>query len=229
MQNDSPSTRYIIQRAKTLPSVSAAWEEHSWALVPPLAIASFHPQSGDHRPHTEARLLHDGNAIAVIFRIEDRYVVARQSTYQSPTHKDSCVEFFVQPKPGLGYFNFEFNAIGTLLLWYIDRPRRDDGSFEHHVAVPLELARNIAVHASLTGPIQEEIVEPLVWTLSFRVPKSLFENFVGPLPDLGGQTWRANFYKCSDLSSHAHWGAWASIGERLDFHQPSRFGEIVFA
>jgi hypothetical protein len=49
------------------------------------------------------------------------------------------------------------------------------------------------------------------------------------VPDLSGQTWRANLYKCADLSSHPHWGAWAEIGERLDFHQPSRFGEIAFA
>ena len=123
MQNDSPSTRYIIQRAKTLPSVSAAWEEHSWALVPPLAIASFHPQSGDHRPHTEARLLHDGNAIAVIFRIEDRYVVARQSTYQSPTHKDSCVEFFVQP-PRLFQFRVQRHRHAAALVYRPSSPRR---------------------------------------------------------------------------------------------------------
>ena len=229
MQNDRPSARYIVQRTEILPPISASWDDPSWRSAQPLAIASFHPQSSDPRPHTESRLLHDGNAIAAIFRVEDRYVVARQSSYQSPTHKDSCVEFFVQPKPGLGYFNFEFNVIGTLLLWYIDRPRRDDGSFEHHVEVSLELARKIAVHPSLTGSPQEEIAEPLIWTLSFRVPKSLFESFVGPLPDLGGQTRRANFYKCADLSSHPHWGAWAAIGDRLDFHQPSRFGELVFA
>jgi hypothetical protein len=229
MQNDRPGARYIVQRAKILPSISAPWEDPAWSSAQPLIVASFHPRSSNHRPRTEARLLHDGNAIAVMFRVEDRYIVARQSSYQSSTYEDSCVEFFVQPKPGLGYFNFEFNAIGTLLLWYIDRPRREDGSFEHCTEVPHELARNIAVHASLIEPVQEEIAEPLVWTLSFRVSKSLFEHFVGPMPDLGGQTWRANFYKCADLSSHPHWGAWAEIGERLDFHQPSRFGEIVFA
>jgi hypothetical protein len=229
MPSASHQVRYIVRRTETLPLISAAWEDASWALARALTVAAFHPRGSSHHPLTEARLLHDANAIAAMFRVEDRYVVARESIYQSQTHKDSCVEFFVQPKPGLGYFNFEFNAISTLLLWYIDRPRREDGSFEHYVEVPLELARNIEVHASLTEPILEEIAEPMVWTLSFRVPKSLFEHFVGSLPDLSGQTWRANFYKCADLSSHPHWGAWAEIGKRLDFHQPARFGEIVFA
>ena len=229
MQSDLPIARYIVQRTETLPPISAAWDDPSWSSAQPLAIAGFHPRSSSHRPRAEARLLHDGTAIAVIFRVEDRYLLVRHTSYQSPTHKDSCVEFFVQPKPGLDYFNFEFNAIGTLLLWYIDRPRRPDGSFEHYIEVPLELARGIAVHASLAEPIQEEIAKPVVWTLSFHVPKSLFESFVGPLPVLSGETWRANFYKCADLSSHPHWGAWAEIGKRLDFHQPSRFGEIIFA
>jgi hypothetical protein len=223
------TARYIVQRTETLPSISASWEDVSWASAQPLTIAGFHPRSSSHRPRAEARLLHDGEALAIIFRVEDRYVLARNTSYQSRTHKDSCVEFFVQPKAGHGYFNFEFNAIGTLLLWYIDRPRRPDGSFEHYVEVPLELARGVAAHASLAAPIHDEIAEPIVWTLSFRVPKALLETFVGTLPDLGGQTWRANFYKCADLSSHPHWGAWTEIGERLDFHQPSRFGEIVFA
>jgi Carbohydrate-binding family 9 len=228
MQKAPNIARYIVQRTEILPSISASWEDAAWAPAQPLAIASFHSRSSNHRPRTEARLLHNDEALAVIFRVEDRYVLARHGSYQSPTHEDSCVEFFVQPKPGDGYFNFEFNAIGTLLLWYIDRPRRPDGSFEHFVEVPFDLARNIAVNASLSEPLQQEMSMPLVWTLPFRVPKSLLESFVGPLPDLSGQIWRANFYKCADLSSHPHWGAWSEIGDRLDFHQPSRFGELAF-
>ncbi len=192
MQSDPPTARYIVQRTETLPSISAAWEDASWSPAQTLAIASFHPRSSPHRPRTEARLLHNGEALAVIFRVEDRYVLARHTSYQSPTHKDSCVEFFVQPKPGLGYFNFEFNAIGTLLLWYIDRPRRPDGSFEHYIEVPLELARGIAVHASLAAPIHDEIAGPIVWTLVVpRAEISLRELRRSPprsrRPDLAGQ------------------------------------------
>ncbi len=42
--------------------------------------------------------------------------------------KDSCVEFFVQPKPGRGYFNFEFNCGGAMLGSHItDHERTSDG------------------------------------------------------------------------------------------------------
>src|SRR5262245_15773167 len=219
---------YLVKQSAFLPSTSATWEHESWSPADTLHIANFHPRSSSHRPRSEVRLLHNGNALAVIFRIEDRFVLARHTAYQAPTHEDSCVEFFVQPRPGLGYFNFEFNAVGTLLLWYIDRPRRPDGSFEHYVPISPELARVIASSSSLAEPIRDEISSPLAWTLSFRTPTAFFESFVGPLAGLSRTTWRANFYKCADQSSHPHWGAWAPIGERLDFHQPERFGRIIF-
>jgi hypothetical protein len=220
---------YIVRRAETLPKPSAVWEDQAWSSAGTLKIARFHPRGSGHTPATQARVLHDGQALTVIFRVEDRYVLARGTQYQSPTHKDSCVEFFVQPRPDRGYFNFEFNAIGTLLLWYIEKPRRLDGVFEKYIEVPENIASTIEVRASLTEPIREEDPGPLVWTVSYRVPLALLEEFTGPLGVLSGQKWRANFYKCADDSSHPHWGYWADIGDRLDFHQPDRFGKIIFA
>jgi Carbohydrate-binding family 9 len=224
----SETSRYVVRRVDKLPETSAAFEDPNWSGAETLTISGFHPRSGSHKPVTQVRALHDGHALALIFRIEDRYVLARGTAYQSPTHKDSCVEFFVRPLPDCGYFNFEFNAIGTLLLWYIDRPRRPDGSFEHYVAVPADIARTIEVCASLTDPIRDEAPGPLVWSVAARIPLALFEAFTGPLGHLSGQTWPANFYKCADECSHPHWGYWADIGDRLDFHQPERFGEIAF-
>jgi hypothetical protein len=220
--------RYIVRRADPLPKTSADWNDAAWSRAETLTIARFHPRSSDHTPLTQARLSHDGRALAVIFHVEDRYVLARSTAYQSPTHKDSCVEFFVRPRPDRGYFNFEFNALGTLLLWYVEKPRRPDGSFEQYTKVPEDIASAIELQASLAQPIAKEATGPLPWTLSYRVPLALFEAFTGPLGALSGRTWRANFYKCADDCSHPHWGAWADIGERLDFHQPERFCEIVF-
>ena len=227
------SARYIVRRADLLPKPSAAWNDPAWSRAETLTIARFHARGtsshgGDHTPLTQARLLHDERALAVIFHVEDRYVLARNTAYQSPTHKDSCVEFFVRPRPDRGYLNFEFNALGTPLLWYVERPRRPDGSFEQYTEIPADLASTIAVRASLTEPLLQVHPGPLLWTLSYRIPLALLEAFAGPLGPLSGQTWRANFYKCADDSSHPHWGSWADIGERLDFHQPERFGAIVF-
>jgi hypothetical protein len=228
---DSP--RYTIRRADALPNVSAAWDGPAWSRAETLTLSRFHPRGTrsrgcGHQPVTQARLLHDNHTLAIIFRVDDRYVIARRTKYQSPTHKESCVEFFARPRADRGYFNFEWNAIGTLLLWYIDGPRRPDGTFEKYTEVPEDLARTIAVGASLPEPIHAEHAGPLTWTVSACVPSALFEALTGPLGALSGQQWRVNFYKCADDCSHPHWGYWADIGTRLDFHQPDRFGEIVF-
>jgi hypothetical protein len=225
--------RYIVRRADKLPRASAGFDDPAWSRAEILTISRFHPRGtgsrgSGHTPVTQARLLHDGHALGLIFRVDDRYVLARSTAYQSPTHKESCVEFFVRPLPDRGYFNFEFNAIGTLLLWYIEKPRKADGSFEKYSEVPEDLASTIEVRASLTQPVHDEQPGPLVWTVSARIPVALLETFTGPLGEPSGQIWRANFYKCADETSHPHWGYWADIGDRLDFHQPDRFGEIAF-
>jgi len=57
---------------------------------------------------------------------------------EDPVYKDSCVEFFVKPKPDKGYFNFEFIAVGTLLCSYITDPERTREGFREFVSVPEE-------------------------------------------------------------------------------------------
>jgi hypothetical protein len=220
--------RYVVHRVDQLPAVTDAWDAPAWAAADMLTIERFHPRGSDHHPRTQARVLHDGRAIAVMFRVEDRYMLARNTEYQSPTHKDSCVEFFVRPRADRGYFNFEFNAIGTLLLWYVEKPRGPDGVFGKYTEVAKDVADAIAVSSSIHEAIADEDPKPRVWTISYRIPLALFERYTGALGSLSGQTWRANFYKCADDSSHPHWGYWADVGERLDFHQPDRFAEIVF-
>jgi hypothetical protein len=215
-KSNGPSAWHLTERRATIGSKPECCSKYG------------DPRGSGHTPVTQVRLLHDDQALAVIFRVEDRYVLARSTAYQLPTHKDSCVEFFVRPRPDRGYFNFEFNSIGTLLLWYVEKPRGPDGVFEKYTQVPEDIANTVEVRASLGQPIREEDPGPVVWTVSTLVPLALFEGFIGPLEALSGRTWRANFYKCADDSSHPHWGYWAEIGDRLDFHQPDRFGEIIF-
>jgi hypothetical protein len=228
------SPRYVVRRVEQLPNPSLAWEDPAWTLAETLTISRFYPRgqgspASDHTPLAQLRVLYDGQALGLLFRVEDRYVLARHTAYQAATHLDSCVEAFLRPRSDCGYFNLEFNAIGALLLWYVDKPRRPDGSFESYVEIPEDLARTIEIRASLPQPIHAEFPDALTWTLSAQVPLALFEAFVGPLGSLSGAMWRANFYKCADACSHPHWGSWADIGDRLDFHQPDRFGKIIFA
>ncbi|MFP6584216.1 MAG: carbohydrate-binding family 9-like protein [Candidatus Hydrogenedentota bacterium] len=218
---------YFIRKVGALPGAGAAWDSGGWSVGETIGIEKFVTPGHGHQPKTEARMLHDGESIAVMFRVEDRYVLAKGKAYQARTHRDSCVEFFVEPVAGKGYFNFEFNCIGTLLLTYIEDSTRKGDGFEKYREVPESLAAGIEVHASLAGPIEEEITEPTTWTVSYRFSKELFEAYVGPLASFDGLEMRGNVYKCADECSHPHWGYWADIGDVLDFHQPDIFVPFV--
>jgi hypothetical protein len=141
--------------------------------------------------------------------------------------KDSCVEFFAQPKPDRGYLNFEFNCGGAFLSSYFTDPTRVPGGFKGISKVPASLGQSIQVRSSLPRRIEPEITGPLTWTLRFFIPFPLLEHYVGPLGEIPGQVWRGNFFKCADESSHPHWASWAPL-DMFEFHRPNCFQSITF-
>lgn len=203
------------------------WDAPPWTRAETLEVQQFRPESSDHRPRTQARLLYDAKGIHGIFQVQDQYVRCLRTEYFGEVWKDSCVEFFAEPKPGSGYINFEFNCGGAFLCSHIIDPERTPSGFKDFVKVPCEQARTIQVRSSLPRQIEPEIKEPLVWTLSFLIPFALFERFIGPLGTLKGQAWRGNFFKCAEENSHPHWASWAPVDE-FNFHRPNCFGTLGF-
>ncbi len=194
-----------------------------------LEVQHFRPESSNHHPPTSARLLYDARGIHGLFRVQDRYVRCLRTQYHDPVWKDSCVEFFAQPKAGRGYLNFEFNCGGAFLCCLYHRSRADGGGVQ---GVCQSAARTRANDpgpgSSLPPRVEPEITEPVVWTLRFFIPFALFEYYVGPLGSPAGQVWRGNFFKCAEENSHPHWGSWSPVDE-FNFHRPNCFGTIRFA
>lgn len=225
---------YCVRRATRRPGLEGKWDGPAWAHADTLTVRHFHPNSSDHRPLVQVRMVYDSEGVYGIFRVEDQYVLCTHTEYLGHVYEDACVEFFVHPKPDRGYFNFEMNCGGALLLFYIEDPTRlndparPDEEFVRSTPVPKPLGSRVRIGHSLPRVVAPEIETPVVWTLEFHIPFSLFETFVGPLGDAAGQEWRANFNKCADACSHPHWGTWAPLGEELNFHQPHRFGPIRF-
>ncbi len=218
---------YRVGFSRQGPSLNADWENAAWSAAETLEVRHFRPESSAHRPRTFARLLHSPEGISGIFCVEDRFVRCLRTEYLSEVWKDSCVEFFAQPKPDRGYFNFEFNCGGAHLCSYIVNPERTPDGFKEFTRIPAELGRTVLVRSSLPRIVEPEIAEPLTWTLRFFIPFAFFEHYVGPLGSAGGQTWRGNFFKCAEENSHPHWAAWTPVDE-FNFHLPRCFGEIKF-
>jgi hypothetical protein len=202
-------------------------EDPRWNPAPVLLIDQFRPEGSAHRPRTWLQLLHDDRSICGLFRVQDRYVRCVHGVYGAPVYQDSCVEFFIQPKPEGGYFNFEFNCGGAFLCNYITDATRVPGGFRQFTRLSADEVETVCVICSLPRRVEPEIAEPIAWWLAFRLPVAVLEKFAGSLGALAGQVWRGNAFKCGDQTSHPHWAAWAPVDE-LNFHLPRCFGELVF-
>lgn len=219
---------YLVKRASRPPRLEGAADD-GWSAADVLDIAHFHPRSSPHRPQTRVRLLYDADAMYVEFDVQDQYVVCTNTEYQSRVSGDSCVEFFVEPVPAKGYFNFEINCGGAMLLYYIEDPARaPDALFSKFAEVPEPLGRQVRIVSTLPRRVIPEITGPQHWRLRCHIPFTVLEPFVGPLAPEPGEQWRANFFKCADQCSHPHWASWSPIGEELRFHQPKFFAPLEF-
>ena len=209
--------------------LDSPWDSPLWQQADEARIDRFHAASSSHRPDARARLLHDAANLYLRFRVEDCYVVATHAKFQDPVWRDSCVEFFVQPRSTSGYFSFEINCGGVLLSYYIEDPTRTADGFAKFTRLAMEHGRQIHITHSMPSIVAPEQAGPVVWHIGCRIPLAVLEAYTGPLGSLAGQMWRGNFCKCADGSSHPHWASWAPIGETLNFHQPGCFAALRFA
>jgi hypothetical protein len=222
---------YRVNRLTQPPALSADWADPIWQAAEIIRIEQFRPESSDHRPLTEARLLYSDAGIHGIFRAHDRYVRCVHTQFQDLVCKDSCVEVYFQPKAGQaennGYLNLEMSGNGTLLSYYISDAERAPGGFKAFVKLTPEQGRQVAIRSTLPAVVEPELSDPTEWCLQFFLPFTLLEAYVGPLGALPGQTWRCNLFKCADETSHPHWASWRPVKE-LNFHAPETFGTIRF-
>jgi len=189
-----------IKRMTRSMMLDNSWSLGSWDLAPVLQVDQFHASSSSHRPMTTVKLLHDEHDLHVAFRVQDRFVRCVHTEYQSDVYLDSCVEFFLQPVAGGGYFNFEINCGGALLLYFIEDPAPGGAKrFRQFCPVPEDIARLIKIEPSLPRRVDPEIAEPITWTI--RQHSIFFVRAVrGPRwRDLGTvlagklfQVWRSN-------------------------------------
>lgn len=203
------------------------WDGPVWREAVPLSLECFRPEGSSHRPRASCKLLYNEQNIFGIYRVADQYVRCVHAGFQEDVWKDSCVEFFVQPAPGRGYYNFEFNCGGALLASYVTDPARLNGGLKKFVPLVPEDDLQIQRYASLPRIVEPEIKEKIVWMLEFSIPVAVLEKYVDHAVIGTGKIWRANFYKCGNETSHPHWASWAPLPER-NFHNPSSFGKIEF-
>ena len=152
---------YQATYAERRPEVSSLLRNPAWDLADTLTLYHVRPEGSDHRPLTAVRLLHDGSGISGRFEVEDRYLRCVQTGFQSPVDRDSCVEFFVQPNPDKGHFNFEFGCGSALRCSYIVDPTRTPEGFRDFVMLSEDDGEQVIVRSSLPETVEPEISGPV--------------------------------------------------------------------
>ncbi len=219
---------YTVKKCSTPPNLAAEWNSLDWQQAETLEIMTP-PQDCEyeHKPRTQCRLLHDGGNIYGLFQVEDRYVYCVTTRLNDQVCRDSCVEIFIEPPGGNGYFNFEFSGNGNMLLYHIRNAERGDNGFKDYNKSTPEDVAGMEIFHTLPKIVNPEITEPTTWRLGFKIPLSLFAGMLGSTPPLSGSVWRGNLYKCGSSTSQPHLYTWQPIVIR-NFHQPDLFGEITF-
>jgi hypothetical protein len=218
---------YNVLTANQSPEMYGLWDGAAWHNVPALEVDNFRPESSAHRPQTLCKLLYDQETLYGIFRVDDQYVRCVNTGFQADVYKDSCVELFLKPKTTGGYFNFEFNCGGALLASYVTDPTRIEGRVKECTPLAPEDDCQIRRYSNLPVVVEPEITHSQIWFLEFSIPFAVLAKYAGPLREMCGQSWRGNFYKCGNETSHPHWGAWSPVHD-LNFHLPECFGNIQF-
>lgn len=216
---------YQVNRLAEPIAIDSNWDKPAWREVEPIELTYHMGKKPEHFPNVQAKLMYDAHAIYVIFRVEDQYVRAVAEKHQGPVCRDSCVEFFFTPGTDVkkGYFNLEMNCGGTMLFKFQVIPRQSTD------IEPADVERVEVAH-SLPRIVEPEITAPTVWTAEYRLPTDMLAKYMPeatrPAP---GVTWRANFFKCADRTSHPHWLTWSFVDRpKPDFHVPEYFGTIKF-
>lgn len=158
--------------------------------------------------NVKAQLLYSEYGIHVRMETDEKPLRITQTKQNSAVCEDSCMEFFFKGnKNDARYFNFEFNAMGTMYLGF--RTGRND------YISPEENNSYFNVQSTIT---------PEKWVLFYTVPFEFLEKYYGSYT----KEMLGNFYKCGDKTSKTHYQTYYPIKtEKPDYHRPEYFGEFV--
>lgn len=228
------SSKYKVARIEARPEINAVWDKPPWTGIKPLQLKNYMGDKPEHFPFTQAKIAYDDFAIYVIFRVRDRYVKAVHNKHQGPVCLDSCVEFFFTPDDSSqdSYFNLEMNCGGTMLFHHQTRSQTTDiplsGAMVRQL-VSEAMLQQVEVAHSLPVKVDPEIEEETTWSVEYRIPFSILNNYDTFPKPVAGTVWRANLYKCADRTSHPHWLTWAPVDSPApNFHLPQFFGILEF-
>ncbi len=188
--------------------------------IRPESIGIANWPSFPYKPEVTFQAACNGGGLFLRYSVRENCIRAKYLEDFGAVWTDSCVEFFVSPDGGKGYYNFEFNAIGTALLCYgINRENRQQA--------PTNVMNKILRYPTLGRQAIASQQGEFIWNLLLYIPVEAL--FLHQISSFAGKTMMANFYKCGDETATPHYLSWNPVNTKTpDFHRPEYFREIHF-
>ena len=174
-----------------------------------------------YKPMAQFRIAHDGQNIYVEYHVKEDAVRAMNGTDQSAVFQDACCEFFLMLDGEDTYYNIESNCIGAILMQSGRQGSEREESSE-------TVLKSIKRWGSLGKDTFDTRVGEQEWWLTLIIPASAL--FKSDVKSLDGVTATGNFFKYGSRLPKRHFLSWNEVGQtgKPNFHQPARFGRIVF-
>ena len=178
--------------------------------------ADEHPE----RPVVQFKLVRINDGVLLKFYVKEDVTRATLTSDNQPVYQDSSVELFIDPSGDGTYYNFEFNAIGTLLLGF--------GANRHNreIALP-EITDRVKRLSSLGTLPFDNRRDKKPWQLTLMIPFTAFWHHA-PYT-IEGKVVRGNLQKCGNDLPVPHYLTWNPIlAPHPDYHRPECFGIFDF-
>lgn len=169
----------------------------------------------DYFPTVKVHLAHNNKALLLKFSVTEQVVRAINTLPNSPVWEDSCVELFISTNTH-GYYNFEFNAIGTCFASF-GTSRTDRKLLSENAIKQISSFSTYGKTPFIEKKTNSE------WSLMVAIPLELMD-----LENIKKEEIiEANFYKCGNKLSKPHYLSYNKIETSTpDFHRPEYFGKI---
>ena len=170
------------------------------------------PWGGDYRPVCAARVGWNETGIHVLMYADEPVIRAEVSEIGGSVCSDSCLEFFLAPdEKKNAYVNCEVNPLCVMHIGL--------GDGRHGRTVFREIPEGFnPTHSRHEGAW---------WAVSYTIPTAFLKERFGVVP-AKGLGMRGNFYKCGDLTGHAHYLMFKPYDTpKPDYHRPEQFASLL--
>lgn len=209
---------YECRRTDGQINIDGPLTERSWRLAKEVDLTL----TDSHTPPlfgTRAKLLWDDRYLYVSFQCVDDGIYAKKTKKNDALWQEEAVEVFLDFEgKGKRYVEIEVNPLNAVFDKFMNGSRKPlpENLWDSGVRTTVHL-ENKSINGSSTVA---------GWTVELAFPFEALKG-KGHLPPKSGDEWRINLYRVKHYPVK-EFSAWSPTNS-VDFHQPERFGVLVFS